>query len=222
MPKRILMLHGLAQTGEYFSSKTKNFRIELEKLGYSLYYPTAPNKYSAADLPEEIGSADSSTNESHEVTAWIEDDLINESYNLPQTTITFLHDYVIENGPFEGIIGFSQGAGVAGFLVTDFNKLLGLTKEEQPPLKFFMSFSGFRFRPDKYQEQYDNHPISIPSLHVRGDLDTITSSAKVDALYNSCNVENRTKMIHKGGHYVPTSRGVIKKMIDWLQAVNKY
>lgn len=45
MTKNVLMLHGLAQSGDYFASKTKGFRAEMEKLGYKLYYPTAPNEF---------------------------------------------------------------------------------------------------------------------------------------------------------------------------------
>lgn len=123
----------------------------------------------------------------------------------------------IENGPFAGIVGFSQGAGVAGYLATDFNGLLGLTAEEQPPLEFFMAVSGFRFQPQQYQEQYDLHPISVPSLHVQGELDTITEPAKVQGLYNSCTEDSRTLLMHSGGHFVPNSRGFVRKVAQWLQ-----
>lgn len=218
MSKKILVLHGLAQSGDYFKSKTKGLRTELEKQGYELFYATAPNKYSPADIPDDLGDV-VTTGEEKYVLAWIEDDLSNKSYSLPQSTIDYLHDYVIENGPFEGVIGFSQGAGVAGYLMTNFNELLKLTPEEQPSLHFFMAFSGFRFFPACYQKQYDENPITTPSLHVHGELDTITEPFKVQALYNSCTPETRTFLKHPGGHFVPNSRGFSKKVIDWLQTI---
>lgn len=219
--KKILMLHGLAQTGEYFESKTKKIRLELEKIGYKLYYPTAPNSYDAADLPDELlGDVEGVSNGSHKVTAWLEDDIGNNTYHIPPTTINFLHDYIIENGPFDGIIGFSQGAGLAGYLITDLNEILGLTEVEQPKLKFCMVFSGFRLAPERYQAKYDDNEISIPTLHVQGELDTITSPEKVMSLFNSCNEESRTFLKHKGGHFIPTAKSVIQKIIEWLLKVS--
>lgn len=218
MAKKILALHGLAQSGEYFTSKTKGLRTELEKSGYEVVYATAPNKYSPADIPDELGAMMQS-NPTKDVLAWIEDDLQNKSYSLPRTSIDYLHDFIIEHGPFEGVLGFSQGAGVAGYLMTDFNGLLNLTIEQQPPLKFFMVFSGFRFAPERYQKQYEDHPITVPSLHVQGELDTITEPFKIEALYNSCTPETRTFLKHPGGHYVPNSKGFAKKVIEWLNKV---
>ena len=221
MSKKILMLHGLAQTGPYFESKTKHFRTALEQLGYTLYYPTAPNRYPAADVPSDILDSVGAEPNSAEIVAWIENDDVNHTYSLPDTSTKFLHDYIIENGPFDGVIGFSQGAGVTGYLSTDFNGLLDLTEEQQPPLKFITSFSGFRFLPDVYQTQYDNNPIKIPSLHVKGELDTVTEPWKIESLYNSCSEDSRTLMVHGGGHFVPNSRGFIKKYINWLQTVTE-
>ncbi|EDO16565.1 hypothetical protein Kpol_1064p47 [Vanderwaltozyma polyspora DSM 70294] len=218
MVKRVLMLHGLAQSGEYFASKTKGFRTELEKEGYELSYATAPKEFLPADIPDSYSEVLEGS--LGVVLAWIENDLVNNSYFLPKETIDYLHDYVLDNGPFHGIVGFSQGAGVAGYLMTDFNGLLGLSVEEQPPLKFFIAFSGFRFRPEIYQEQYDKHPITVPSLHVQGELDTITEFDKVEGLYNSCSQGTRTLIRHPGGHYVPNSKGFSKKVINWLHQVD--
>ncbi|KAL3228595.1 Family of serine hydrolases 2 [Nakaseomyces bracarensis] len=217
MSKKVLMLHGLAQSGDYFESKTKGFKQELEKLGYELYYPTAPNRYPPADLPagllDEISDGMTS---SDGVIAWLQNDEQGGGYSIPDTTITFLHDYIISHGPFHGLVGFSQGAGVAGYLATDINGLLGLTAEEQPQLEFMMVFSGFRFRPPKYQAQYDSHPIKIRSLHVQGELDTVTEPERVQSLFTSCDSETRTFLSHKGGHFIPNSRGFLKKIVEWL------
>ncbi|QLQ79520.1 hypothetical protein HG537_0C01670 [Torulaspora globosa] len=221
MTKKILVLHGLAQSGDYFKSKTKGLRNELEKHGYELLYATAPNRYQPADIPDNLGEVLANEAADSDVLAWIEDDLQHDTYRLPQTTIDYLHEFVVKNGPFEGVLGFSQGAGVAGYLMTDFNGLLTLTAEQQPPLRFFMAFSGFRFRPEQYQSQYDRNPISVPSLHVQGELDTITEPFKVEQLYNSCAPDTRTFLTHSGGHYVPNSRGFAKKVIEWLQKVDK-
>ncbi|CCE63893.1 hypothetical protein TPHA_0G00570 [Tetrapisispora phaffii CBS 4417] len=215
MSKKILMLHGLGQSGEYFCSKTKGFRQALENEGYELVYATAPNCYTPADMPDEY----SEVLEGHDddrVHAWIEDDKNNNTYKLPQSTFDYLHDLVIQEGPFIGVVGFSQGAGVAGYLATNFNELLNLTDEQQPLLKFIMLFSGFRLLPQQYQAQYDNNLITIPTLHVQGTLDTITEFSRVEELYNSCDMQKRTFLKHGGGHYIPNSKGFLKKVTEWL------
>lgn len=216
MAKKVLMLHGLAQSGEYFASKTKGFAAELEKLDYELYYPTAPNSFPPADLPNGLlDEIDDKVSSQSGVIAWLQNKETGDGYYIPETTINYLHNYIIENGPFDGIVGFSQGAGLAGYLVTYFNGLLNLTEEEQPPLKFLMAFSGFRFRGEEHQKQYKN-PISIKTLHVHGELDTVTEPEKVQALYDSCDSSSRTFLTHKGGHFIPNSRGFLKKVVEWL------
>lgn len=219
MARKILMLHGIAQSGEYFYHKTKGLRTELEKLGYELYYPTANNKMSPADVPD--GASDEVVASGvADVLTWIYSDAAKADYSILPSTMDYLRNYIIENGPFEGLIGFSQGAGVGGYLMTDFNKLLNLTEEQQPKFKFLIAISGFKFQPLKYQSQYADHPISVPSLHVQGELDTVTESDKVQALYEACTPETRTFISHPGGHYVPNSRGFAKKVTEWLKSVD--
>lgn len=97
MTKNVLMLHGLAQSGDYFASKTKGFRAEMEKLGYKLYYPTAPNEFPPADVPDFLGEviADApGDGENTGVLAWLENDPSTGGYFIPQTTIDYLHNYV--------------------------------------------------------------------------------------------------------------------------------
>jgi hypothetical protein len=67
-----------------------------------------------------------------------------------------------------GIIGFSQGAAVAAVIASMLERkqtLLPVIKH--PPVKFFVSVSGFRMRFDQYNQFY---PINTPSLHVIGTL----------------------------------------------------
>ncbi|CDO93037.1 unnamed protein product [Kluyveromyces dobzhanskii CBS 2104] len=211
------MLHGLAQSGPYFEFKTKGFRRVLEPLGYEFFYATAPNKLSPADLPTDAEDLGASSGDDYHT--WIQPDPVKGDYRLPEVTVKYLKEYVLENGPFDGVCGFSQGGGITGYLMTDFNNLLGLSEEEQPPLKFFIVFSGFRFTPAIYQEQYNAHPINVNSLHVRGQLDTVTDSGDIQRLYDSCTEDTRTLLEHPGGHFVPNSKGFVTKIADWLNSL---
>ncbi|SCU82453.1 LADA_0C05402g1_1 [Lachancea dasiensis] len=220
MGGKILMLHGYAQSGAIFYAKTGGFRKNLAKLGYELFYPCAPNKISGADIRDmdDIASTFNTQAGTDDIYGWWLKDP-NDEYRVPQNTKDFLRDYIIENGPFDGIIGFSQGAGYAGYLCTDVRGLLSLSEEEQPNFKFFVSFSGFRMAPKWFQQRYEDSPITVPSLHVLGELDTVVESSRVMWLYDSCSEKSRTLLKHPGGHFVPNGKGFVTNVTNWLQMV---
>ncbi|SCU78261.1 LAMI_0A04016g1_1 [Lachancea mirantina] len=220
MSKKVLMLHGYAQSGTIFQSKTGAFRKHLKKLGFELFYPCAPSKIRMTDVRD---TDDFATTYNTSATAidifgwWLRD--ANNQYKVPQETVDFLHDYIVENGPFDGIIGFSQGAGYAGYLCTDIRGLLGLSESQQPDPKFFITFNGFRMRPEWFQAQYEKRLLQVPSLHVLGELDTVVDESQVMRLYESCDPEKRTLLKHPGGHFVPSSKSFVTKVTNWLQVV---
>lgn len=233
--RKVLMLHGFVQSGKIFSSKTGGLRKNLTKLGYELYYPTAPILVSkrnlvAAHVSNEehndsllnLASEFNTLNTTNEIYGWWMrkgPDMID--YEIEEGTIDYLRSYIIENGPFQGIIGFSQGAGLAGYLLTNFNELLNLTKEQQPDFKFFISFSGFKLEPERFQESYSMNLIRIPSLHVQGELDTVVVESRLVQLYDSCQKDNRMLLKHSGGHFIPNSKAFVTQVCNWLQMTSK-
>ncbi|AQZ17928.1 FSH3 (YOR280C) [Zygosaccharomyces parabailii] len=233
--KKILMLHGFVQSGKIFSSKTGGLRKSLNKLGFDLYYPTAPlvvtkeelialhNINKGSEKQTDVASEFNTTNGSaDEYTGWWKRKSQGKTdFDIEQHVFSYLHDYVIENGPFEGIVGFSQGAAFAGYLLTNFNKLLNLTEENQPPFKFFVAFSGFRLEAPHLQESFEEHPIIVPSLHVLGEQDTVVTESRVLSLFNSCQKDDRILLRHPGGHFVPNSKKFVAQVCNWIQMIDK-
>ncbi|QLQ79521.1 hypothetical protein HG537_0C01680 [Torulaspora globosa] len=223
--RRILMLHGFVQSGKIFSAKTGGLRKSLKKLGYELYYPTGPitvDKNAIAKLygwqEQDLASEFDSSDCADQIYGWyLRDGPGLDDFKLEERVLDYLHDYIIENGPFEGIMGFSQGAGLAGYLLTDFNQLLRLTEEQQPKLKFFVSFSGFKFNADQFQESYGDKPIEIRSLHVQGELDSVVSEERSMKLYNCFDTATRQLIKHPGGHFVPNSKTIVTNIANWIQ-----
>lgn len=222
--KRVLMLHGFVQSDRIFSAKTGGLRKNLKKLGYDLYYPCAPHSIdkkalfqSEAEKGIDAAKEFSTSATSDEVYGWFfrKPDSFN-SFEIDQKVFSYLHDYVLEHGPFDGVIGFSQGAGLGGYLVTDINRILNLTEEQQPALEFFISFSGFKLEDKTYQESYDK-PIQVPSLHVRGELDAVVAESRVLALYDAWPPNKRTLLIHPGAHFVPNSKPFVSQVCNWIQ-----
>ncbi|CCD24898.1 putative serine hydrolase NDAI_0E00820 [Naumovozyma dairenensis CBS 421] len=244
---KILMLHGFVQSDKIFSAKTGGLRKALKKLGYEMFIPCGTHLINKSDLlsrssERELNYDDKKQQDDDEQSINIakEFNTVNDDdeklygwwikknsgpkalldYTIEQYTLDFLHDYVVENGPFDGILGFSQGAGLAGYLATDFNGILKLSKEEQPPLKFLISFSGFRLDPEMYQESYDKNSIMMPSLHVQGELDSVVSEERVMRLYNSCPEDSRALLKHPGGHFIPNSKPFLNQVSNWIVSVS--
>ncbi|EJS41600.1 fsh3p [Saccharomyces arboricola H-6] len=227
--KKVLMLHGFVQSDKIFSAKTGGLRKHLKKLGYDLYYPCAPHSIdkkalfqSEAEKGIDAAKEFNTSATTDEVYGWFlrKPDYFN-SFEINQSVFDYLNNYVLENGPFDGVIGFSQGAGLGGYLVTDFNRILSLTEEQQPALKFFISFSGFKLEDKVYQKSYDK-AIQIPSLHVRGELDAVVAESRIMALYESWPKDKRTLLIHPGAHFVPNSKPFVSQVCNWIQGtINK-
>lgn len=236
--KKILMLHGFVQSDKIFRQKTGGLRKNLQKMGYELFYPCGPEKVDKSTLSH--GNADKEEDKKDiqkQFNTTLDDDEADLygwwvrtasgakgtlEYTIPQSTFDFLHDYIVENGPFEGIIGFSQGAGLGGYLVRDINRILALTPTEQPPLKFFISFSGFKLEPPQYQAVYDIDNDETPkSLHIQGELDGVVSEARVMKLYESYPESKRTLLKHPGSHFVPNSKPFVSQVCNWLHHVEQ-
>ncbi|OWB78091.1 hypothetical protein B5S32_g2277 [[Candida] boidinii] len=210
----ILCLHGFAQNGPTFSAKASGIRKALKKVGYQTLFLDAPLDLTPEDLPFEASSlgADSST-ETLNYRGWFK--------TVPDFDIQPAFDSIKkvyqEHGPFVGILGFSQGAGLAGILLNNYDAVVG--KEGAiDELKFGILYSNFKVTPEKYQKYY--HPkIKIPTLHIMGELDTLVSNDRSMAFYECCEESTATVLKHPGGHYVPNTKEFVKKQVAWVQSI---
>jgi predicted esterase len=94
-------------------------------------------------------------------------------------SIRFLVEYIQKNGPFDGVLGFSQGAGLAVLL------LLILSQDDWrgrfnipshvPQFRLAIILSGFRFQTPNFADYYTRGMLDIPTMHVYSDQDTIIS-----------------------------------------------
>lgn len=223
---KILMLHGFVQSDRIFSGKTGGLRKNLKKLGYELYYARGPHVVDKSTLP---GSTEQEKKTNDMLIADAKsDDLYGWwlrktsgpnaiiDYEIPQQTFDYLRHYIIENGPFDGIIGFSQGAGLAGYIVQNIREILNLTEEQQPDLKFFISFSGFKLVPEMYLKPYELK-MAPPSLHIMGEVDAVVSEERTMQLYNEWPEEKRHLLKHPGSHFIPNSKPFAMQVCNWIK-----
>lgn len=118
-------------------------------------------------------------------------------------------------GPFDGILGFSQGAELLGLICCLKSKNLF-----QAEFKFAILVSGFKSHCPAYSSYYDlKSPINIPSLHIWGDTDQIIVKERSEALFNLFDAAVTQKIVHPGGHFLPGHADVaagIKKFLQHL------
>lgn len=124
------------------------------------------------------------------------------------------------DGPVDGVIGFSQGACLAGLLAAAFESpsLLPALKlpPGQGPLKFAIAISGFRSRDPAHEPLWKDAQggIETPILHILGRADQIVDEERSMTLVNAA--KNSRVEHHAGGHVVPSQAPWRNFMRDYI------
>ena len=149
-------------------------------------------------------------------------------YDELDASIDYLSEYIQQYGPFDGIIGFSQGAVMTMVLTAlcEAGTLPGRAEAllQQPvpirqaapqaPFKFTISISGYKASERLYSGCFEPR-INTPSLHILAELDTMVENSDSIDLVNVC-VDAKV-ITHVAGHVVPTSSTVLRQMADFVQ-----
>jgi len=213
----LLFLHGYTQSGPLFSAKTKAVQKALTKSfgpNTTLHFPTGPIKLSPADIPGDAIPDDAGDLEAY---GWWRRATPTSAYiGLPETFF-FLSAYLDTHGPFDGVVGFSQGAALAAILAAVLEK--GRKRPEEfttshPPLKFAVCYSGFR-APEVYKEWYEPM-IETKLLHIIGSLDTVVDEERSLALAKACVDGDKRTVYHPGGHYLPAQKPLVNALIGFI------
>lgn len=120
-----------------------------------------------------------------------------------------------QQGPFDGVLGFSQGAALTGLLV-------GLRNQVAQPVAFDFAIlvGGFVSNDPRHAELYSESPgASCPSLHVIGRSDSVVPPEASRAL--AARFEGATLIEHAGGHVIPRGPEVRRKFTEFLDAQSR-
>ncbi|KAM0704145.1 hypothetical protein Q7P35_008378 [Cladosporium inversicolor] len=251
---RILMLHGYTQSGPLFHAKTKALEKSLAKAfpaapapghltthpgGIALHYPTAPIKLSYADIPGvNVEGADANADDQPEAYGWWRRKGDGEpfTYEGIEQGLATVAETMRSEGPFDGVIGFSQGGAAAGMVASlleetrraafetaqsrggirfpdSFTSDSGYIESSvQSPLKFAVSYSGFSASTNPLYQAFYEPKIQTPMMHFLGSLDTVVSEDRslrlVEACENGRGKEGGVQRVvyHPGGHFLPSSQ----------------
>ncbi|XP_042241364.1 esterase OVCA2-like [Homarus americanus] len=112
-----------------------------------------------------------------------------------------------DSGPFDGILGFSQGAAMLGLLC-------GLQQQGKLPFsfKFAIFASAFRSGSSPHQHLYSKR-ITLPSLHIFGETDQVISMSE-DLLQL---FDEPYTLVHPGGHFIPATAAQKTTYVQFLE-----
>ncbi|NWS78579.1 OVCA2 Esterase, partial [Crotophaga sulcirostris] len=114
-----------------------------------------------------------------------------------------------EQGPFDGLLGFSQGAALAAMVCA----LRARGDPRFQSVAFAILVAGFASRAPAHAHFY-REPIALPSLHVLGDSDAVIAAPLSRELAQRF-VEPAV-LTHPGGHFVPAAAAQKKVYLDFL------
>ncbi|EPY50840.1 serine hydrolase [Schizosaccharomyces cryophilus OY26] len=177
------------------------------------YFPTGP-----IELSNDKGQSDYSDEDSLDGSSitwgWWRIDEYGDSKTLePKTSYEHLASYIREHGPFDGIMGFSQGTNLAANLAT----FVTLPKYQnyfgQKPFRFGMFFSGY-YRALAIDGETHIMKIEMPTLHFLGKFDNVLSTESSTTLIRIC--EDSQVLFHPGAHHIPSPIAYVEAAADFI------
>ncbi|XP_029375617.1 esterase OVCA2 [Echeneis naucrates] len=221
-PLRVLCVHGYRQSGSSFRDKTGALRKLLKK-HVELVYLSAPHgvthgvTHGAPQAREEKEDCSGPAGD-EEPRGWWFSDVQARSFSAQQQceesvgleeSVTVVRETVKFQGPFDGILGFSQGAAFVAMLCSLQEQKL----EPEFHFRFAILVAGFQSACKEHRKFY-NTSLQIPSLHVFGLEDRVIPDSMSRELLPS--FQDPQVLIHPGGHFVPAASAHRQTYQDFL------
>ncbi|XP_068572630.1 esterase OVCA2 [Cebidichthys violaceus] len=215
-PLRVLCIHGYRQNGSSFREKTGALRKLLKK-HVELVYLSAPHcvqQASGEALEKENGPGGDEDSR-----GWWFSDIQARSFSAQQQcedslgldeSVAAVREAVKTQGPFDGILGFSQGAAFVAMLCSLQEQKL----EPEFNFRFSILVAGFRSACEEHKKFY-NPPLQIPSLHVFGLEDRVIPDNMSRELLPS--FQDPQVLTHPSGHFVPAASAHRQAYQDFLK-----
>ena len=204
---KVLCIHGYRQNDKIFRERSGGFR-KLFKRYIDFTFVSAPH---SIPEPENLARAEGE----QERGWWFSRP--GDSYNALDNTdictgyrdsLKVIREKIASEGPFDGVLGFSQGAS--------FLSLLCPLRNDPPSgvsFKFAIFIAGFRSKVAPHANIY-KEPIDCPSFHIIGSTDGVIPTQSSEELFSS--FVNGTAYRHDGGHYIPASPSLRTALLEFL------
>jgi pimeloyl-ACP methyl ester carboxylesterase len=222
---KILMLHGYAQTGDTFRRKVRRLETGLRQIDAKaeFVYLDGPIKLETHDIPGSTAAYHHKGE--HDMRAWFDLRIVRNPPTGIHRSLDLLAAVLKNQGPFDGIVAFSQGtvvgAMVASLLQGDVRRRAYEAALEQlddildypesfldirhPPLKFALFYASRVGTGDYSGWMYQYPRIETPFCHFYGKWDPMVSYEERDAVLDRVRGDEEAIVVaHGGGHFVPT------------------
>ncbi|GER44001.1 rhodanese-like domain-containing protein 6 [Striga asiatica] len=224
---RILCLHGFRQNASSFKGRTASFAKKLKNIAEFVFLDgphELPFIYQHQNNPPNnhcnkkfawLVSADYDSNSNNPEWKMAETPFDYLQYQQQTSgfdkSIDYLKTVFTREGPFDGILGFSQGAAMAALVSARTEKLKGGVD-----FRFVILCSGFAVNMEEFVPEGS---INCPSLHIFGNkdggdrqIDCRASRHLASFFENGCSVV----VEHDLGHIIPTRSPYIDEIKDFL------
>ncbi|KAM9257443.1 esterase OVCA2 [Cariama cristata] len=204
-PLRLLGLHGYRQSERRFHQRTgalrKALRGRAELVAVSAPHPVpgGGEDDDGDDPPRGWWFSGPGTFEAGEVAAAPAG--LEESLSAVAAALA-------EHGPFDGLLGFSQGAALAAMVCA-----LRARGDPRFPVAFAILVAGFASRAPAHSHFY-REPITLPTLHVVGNTDAVIAAHLSRELAQ--HFVEPVVLTHPGGHFVPAAAPQKRAYLDFL------
>ncbi|KAI9201215.1 hypothetical protein LWI28_020200 [Acer negundo] len=204
---RFLCIHGFRTSGEILKKQVNKWPQEvLQKI--DLVFPDGP--FPAQGKSDVEGIFDPPYYE------WFQFNKEFTEYTNFDECLNYIEDYMIKHGPFDGLLGFSQGAILSGGLPGLQANGVALTKV--PKINFLIIIGGAQLKSPTVAEKAYSSPIQCPSLHFLGEKDFLKPYGL--ELLNSC-VEP-VIIHHPKGHTIPRIDDKnLPTMLSFIESIQK-
>jgi len=233
MPPRVVVLHGWSNTVEPLDFVMMGFK----KLTGDLFFPQGPLRVSEESFiafckkhgtPDEVIAVVSklphfSWWEARPVETNADDPPGTKRYEgFEEYTLPYLTSYFSQNGPFDAIVGFSQGALLAVLLTT--------LAQAQPD-----AFSMFKTKglclvgsphavlSSQHHSILQNTKLSVPSLMLHGTMDKVCPLDEAKQILSHYVEEGHhglvTLRLYPGAHHAPRDAETLTAFTSWVNGL---
>ncbi|ORY05888.1 hypothetical protein K493DRAFT_310830 [Basidiobolus meristosporus CBS 931.73] len=212
-PLRILCLHGYLQSAEVFEGKSKQLRKWFGKNNLAeLVYLNAPHVGIPIVNDDKESEDDKSSVEQYGWYTFKLEERAAGKWRGVESGLEYIYDFMKSEGPFDGVLGFSQGATIAAVICAQ--QQLKLAPADVPALKFAIMFSGIKSFYHTHVPLFSNK-IELPSFHAFGQKDTWITPDLSQELADCFN--HPIVHAHPQGHVVPSkseAKGLLIKFLE--------
>lgn len=243
---RFLCLPGYLQSGKVFAEKSSGVRKALtKKLGYELDYIDPPMVIPTAEqLPFSLGEGEEGEQrwkkvvDSNSNRCWWQHDsssVNDKPYVGFEDSLKYVKDYIRDNGPYDGIFGFSQGAAMAAIVANQEPKMrlallvlpfifTNVRNEQDDRININYEVSDVQDYARRvnivpgYEKYYNKNDSGLQVIVVYGKADMVVPSIR--SKYLASLYTNVTEVEHEDGHFVPNKKHIVKELLELVGGRN--